>query len=152
MKRSWLLLIMLAAITGCMIQGLWAQQRDQTAFIVEVTYVTRAGDKMTEDISVFAIDPRSAEREAEAVFKARNTRHTFISASARIAANQPNNERDRDRQRNYQVEITFRTRDGQRMTEITTVEARNSRDAEREVEETFKRLNTWHTFVSARVR
>ncbi|MDR1748186.1 MAG: hypothetical protein LBR47_03925 [Spirochaetaceae bacterium] len=66
MKRNCFLLVMLVSIVG----SIWAQDAADTtnkvAFTVEVTYMTQGGVKKTDSISVFASDPRAAEREAEA--------------------------------------------------------------------------------------
>jgi hypothetical protein len=51
-------------------------------FTVKVTSMTQGGAKKTASIAVLASGPREAEREAEAQFKAKNPRSTFIRAEA----------------------------------------------------------------------
>jgi hypothetical protein len=51
-------------------------------FTVHVTYMTQGGAKKTDSIAVLASNPRGAEADAEAQFKAKNPRSTFIRAEA----------------------------------------------------------------------
>jgi hypothetical protein len=73
---------MLVTITA----GMWAQDAtdnsstNTVAFTVAVTYMTQGGVKKTDAMSVFASNPRAAEREAEAQFMRTNSRSTFIRA------------------------------------------------------------------------
>ena len=53
-------------------------------FTVSVTYMTQGGTKKTDSIAVLASSPSEAEREAEARFKAKNPRSTFIRAQAKF--------------------------------------------------------------------
>ncbi|MDR2898131.1 MAG: hypothetical protein LBU99_04880 [Spirochaetaceae bacterium] len=174
-----------------MIQGVWAQQEriqsaegsvqdkripkqsNKAAFTVTVTYMTRGGEKMTDSVLVFASDSRAAEREAEALFKERNNRQTFISASARVDRSQPSDTRDRDRSREddrnddrreriddirpghlrqFSVVVTYRTRGGTEMTDIVVIQASSPRAAEREAETKFKAANSRQTFISAQTK
>ena len=54
-------------------------------FNVEVTYMTQGGTKKTDTAAVLASTPSEAERGAEAQFKEKNARGTFIRAKAEFA-------------------------------------------------------------------
>ena len=52
-------------------------------FPVEVTSMTQGGTRRVDSVMVLASDPREAEREAEAEFRRRNSRSTFMRAVAK---------------------------------------------------------------------
>ncbi|GHU08227.1 hypothetical protein FACS1894151_03770 [Spirochaetia bacterium] len=53
-------------------------------YTVQVTYMTQGGTRRTDSITVRASGPREAEREAEAQFRQRSSRSTFIKAEAAL--------------------------------------------------------------------
>ena len=85
MKKNVLVLGILAAVFMVLGTATVAAQdapASQVQFTVHVTYVTQGGTKKTDDVAVIAATPAEAESQAEAQFKAKNTRSTFVRAEA----------------------------------------------------------------------
>jgi hypothetical protein len=163
MEKKFGLLVLLFMITA----GMWAQQgtdnssTDTVAFTVAVTYMTQGGVKKTDTTSVFASDPRAAEREAEAQFKKTNSRSTFIRAEASVDESYLPKENTSSARSSrsvapnptgttlFTVTVTYMTQGGTKRTDSITVQASDPRAAEREAEAQFKKTNSRSTFIRA---
>jgi hypothetical protein len=127
-------------------------------FTVHVTYMTQGGAKKTDSIAILAFTPAEAERAAEAQFKEKNPRSTFIRAEAEFirteAPDRPNrsivaNTPSSDIPLKFTVRVTYMTQGGARMTDSIAVLASTPAEAEREAEAQFKGKNPRSTFIRA---
>jgi predicted ATPase len=120
-------------------------------FTVNVTYMTQGGAKKTDSIAVLASTPVEAEREAEAQFKEKNPRSTFIRAEAEfirsrsIVANAPSS----DIPLKFTVHVTYMTQGGAKKTDSIAVLASTPAEAEHTAEAQFKAKNPRSTFIRA---
>jgi hypothetical protein len=121
-------------------------------FTVYVTYMTQGGAKKTDSIAVLASNPRGAEADAEAQFKAKNPRSTFIRAEAEFIqteAGRTNKPVTASAPLKFTVHVTYMTQGGAKKTDSIAVLASTPREAEADAEAQFKAKNPRSTFIRA---
>jgi predicted ATPase len=127
-------------------------------FMVYVTYMTQGGTKKTDSIAILASTPAEAEREAEAQFKEKNPRSTFIRAEAEFIRTEAPDRRNRsiivnapppDRPLKFTVYVTYMTQGGTKKTDSIAILASTPGEAERVAEAQFKGKNPRSTFIRA---
>jgi hypothetical protein len=133
---------------------------DVRSFTVKVTYMTQGGTKKTDNIAILAMDPSEAEREAEAQFKKKNPRSTFIRAESEFTQTESVIVIEKSRNLNnaspntagpsrFTVNVTYMTQGGTKKIDNIVVLAADPREAEQEAETQFKKQNPRSTFIRA---